>query len=269
MQQVDFTADTAPIIGLVILAAGFAIFAGLERALPFRRAIQPRARRWFTNIALFAIDTLALRLLLPLAMVGTALLAEQRGWGLFNTISAPGWLAFAITLLALDLALYVQHWATHRIGWLWRLHRVHHTDRDFDVTTAARFHPLEIVLSMGWKMAVVAALGAPVLAVAVFETGFALLTLWTHSNLSLPTGVERVVRAAIVTPDMHRIHHSVRKAETNSNYGTALSGWDHLFGTYCAKARDPQASMAIGLEQWQDDRPARLGFSLLLPFRNG
>ncbi len=150
--------------------------------------------------------------------------------------------------------------------WLWRLHRVHHADRDFDVSTAARFHPLEIVLSMAWKLAVVAALGAPALAVAVFETGFALFTLWTHSNLALPARVEAQVRKLIVTPDLHRIHHSVRPEETNSNYGTALIAWDRLFGTYRASAHDPQDSMAIGLAEWQDDRPARLGFSLLIPF---
>ncbi|QZH76082.1 MAG: sterol desaturase family protein [Erythrobacter sp.] len=262
----DFTPETAPIIGLAVIAAGFLLFATLELVLPFRRGLQPKGRRWVTNLALFAIDTLAVRLLLPLAMLGTALLAAERGWGLFNTIAVPGWLAFALTLLALDLALWVQHWATHRVPWLWRLHRVHHTDRDFDVTTAARFHPLEIVLSMGWKMGVVAALGAPALAVVVFETGFALFTLWTHSNLALPARVESMVRKLIVTPDLHRIHHSVRMEETNSNYGTALTLWDRLFGTYRGSARDPQESMAIGLAEWQDDRPARLGFSLWLPF---
>lgn len=266
MSGVDFTADTAPIIGLVIIASGFTLFAGLELAMPFRRAVQPKARRWLTNLALVAVDNLAVRLLLPLAMVGTALLAQERGWGLLNAVALPGWLAFALTLLALDLALWCQHRATHHVPWLWRAHRVHHSDRDFDVTTAVRFHPVEVVLSMGWKMVVVAALGAPALAVAVFETGFALFALWTHSNLALPVGVERVVRKIIVTPNLHRIHHSVLPRETNSNYGTALTAWDRLFGTYRCEARDPQESMTIGLAEWQDDRPARIGFSLLLPF---
>ena len=256
----------SPLIALLLMAAGFALIAGLELTTPFRRASQPRPARWFTNLALFAIDTALVRLLLPLAMVGTAMLAAERGWGLFNVVEVPTWLAFAATVLVLDLAIYLQHWATHRVPWLWRLHRVHHTDRDFDVTTAARFHPVEILLSTLWKGAVVAALGAPALAVFVFETGFALLTLWTHANLSLPAGIERVVRAVIVTPDMHRVHHSVRQPETDSNYGTFLSGWDRLFGTYVAAAHDPARTMPIGLREWQDDRPARLGFSLLLPF---
>ena len=142
---------------------------------------------------------------------------------------------------------------------LWRLHRVHHVDREFDVTTAARFHPVEIVASMAWKMAVVAALGAPVLAVAVFETGFAMFTLWTHANVQLPARAERMVRAVIVTPGMHRIHHSVRPGETNSNYGTVLSGWDRLFGSYVGAARDEPRTMPIGLEEWRDERPRRLG----------
>ncbi|AKQ41373.1 hypothetical protein CP97_03980 [Aurantiacibacter atlanticus] len=260
------SSDTSAFIGLAIIVSGFALLAGLELIRPVRLASQPKGRRWFTNLALFAVDTLSVRFLLPIAMVGMAIKAEQEGWGLFNAVAAPGWLAFAITLLALDLALYVQHWATHRVPLLWRLHRVHHVDRDFDVTTAARFHPVEIVASMAWKVAVVAALGAPVAAVAIFEVGFAIFTLWTHANISLPPALDLAVRKIIVTPDMHRIHHSVLMRETNSNYGTVLSGWDRLFRTYRAMPRDRQRNMAIGLGQWQDDRPAQLAFSLWLPF---
>lgn len=265
--SMDWTGDSGALVSLGLMAGVFALFALLEALLPFRRATQSKPARWFTNIALFAIDTLAVRLLLPVAMVGGALLAQERGWGLFNLVEAPAWLAFITTILALDLALYVQHWATHRVPWFWRLHRVHHTDRDFDVTTAARFHPVEIVLSMVWKVAVVIAIGAPALAVFVFETGFALLTLWTHTNLSLPQKLDTAFRKVIVTPDMHRIHHSARMPETNSNYGTFLSAWDRMFGTYASEPQDPQHEMMIGLEEWQDDRPARLGFSLLLPFQ--
>ncbi len=262
----ELTGNSGALAGLAIVATTFLLLAALELAVPFRTAVQAKPRRWFTNLALFALDTLAVRLLLPVAMVGMAVLAADRGWGLFNMIAAPGWLAFVATILALDLALWLQHWATHRVAWLWRLHRVHHTDRDFDVATAARFHPLEIVLSMVWKVGVVAALGAPASAVFVFETGFAVFTLWTHANLTLPGRWESAVRKLVVTPDMHRIHHSQRPRETNSNYGTFLSGWDRLFGTYIAAAQDPQDSLTIGLEQWQDERPARLGFSLMLPF---
>ncbi|MGB3165212.1 MAG: sterol desaturase family protein [Alteraurantiacibacter sp.] len=265
MSRMDFDAEL-PLIGFAIMAAGFALLALLELALPFRAMRQPRRVRWTTNLALFAIDTLAVRLLLPVAMLGVAVFAAERGWGLFNFVDAPAWLAFAATLLALDLALYLQHRATHVVPILWRLHRVHHTDRDFDVTTGARFHPVEIVLSMVWKVGVVAALGAPPLAVFVFETGFALFTIWTHSNLSLPTPFDRAVRRVLVTPDMHRVHHSVCMRETNSNYGTVLSGWDRLFGTYRAATQKPPRTMPIGLEEWQDERPAKLGFSLSLPF---
>lgn len=259
--------DQTLLLGIGIMAAAFALFALLELVVPFREARQSKGRRWLTNLALFMIDTLAVRLLLPVAMVGTAGVAAAKGWGLFNIVDAPAWLAFVITLLVLDLALYAQHWATHNVPILWRFHRVHHSDRDFDVSTAARFHPVEIVLSMVWKIGVVMALGAPALAVFMFEVGFAVWTLWGHSNLALPQRADRLMRKAFVTPDMHRIHHSARIPETNSNYGTVLSVWDRLCSTYCAIASKPQRDMTIGLDEWQDDSPARLGFSLMLPFQ--
>lgn len=256
----------ASVLSLAIIATGFLLFAGIELVLPFRMLSQPRLRRWLINLGLFALDSLALRLLLPLAMTGTAVLAEERGWGLFNSLDWPLWLEAVLAILLLDLALFLQHWATHRVPLLWRMHRVHHVDRDFDITTAARFHPFEIVLSMGYKMCVVTLFGMGPLAVFVFVTGFTVLTLWTHSNLSLPPVFERLVRAVIVTPDMHRIHHSVLRRETDSNYGTFLSGWDRLFGTYVGEASKPQRSIRLGLAGYQDDRPARFGWSLLVPF---
>jgi sterol desaturase/sphingolipid hydroxylase (fatty acid hydroxylase superfamily) len=256
----------ASVLSLAIIATGILLLAGIELAVPFRAFSQPRLRRWLTNLGLFALDSLALRLLLPLAMIGTAVLAEERGWGLFNALDWPLWLEAVLAILLLDLALFLQHWATHRVPLLWRMHRVHHVDRDFDITTAARFHPFEIVPSMGYKMGVVALFGMGPLAVFVFVTGFTVLTLWTHSNLSLPPVFERLVRAVIVTPDMHRIHHSVVRRETDSNYGTFLSGWDRLFGTYVGEASKPQRSIKLGLAGYQDDRPARLGWSLLVPF---
>lgn len=256
----------ASMLSLAIIASGFLLFAGIELLVPFRRLSRPRLGRWVTNLALFALDSLALRLLLPLAMIGTALLAEDSGWGLFNSVGWPLWLEAVLAILLLDLALYLQHWASHRVPLLWRMHRVHHLDRDFDITTAARFHPFEIVLSMGYKMGVVALFGMAPMAAFVFVTGFTVLTLWTHANLSLPPVFERLVRAVIVTPDMHRIHHSVVRRETDSNYGTFLSGWDRLLGTYVGEASKPQRSIALGLEAYQDDRPARFGWSLLVPF---
>ncbi|WP_284126462.1 sterol desaturase family protein [Parerythrobacter aestuarii] len=262
----DIFGIDAALLSFVIIAAAFLLFAGLELLVPFRRLSQPKLQRWLTNLGLFAIDTLAVRLLVPGAMIGMAVLAGERGWGLFNLVALPAWLAILLTVLLLDLALFLQHWATHFVPVLWRMHRVHHVDRDFDVTTAARFHPFEIVLSMLYKVAVVAALGAPVWGVFLFEVLFTCATLFNHSNTHLPRWLERPVRAAIVTPDMHRIHHSVRMPETNSNYGTLLSLWDRLFGTYVPQAQDQQDTMTIGLNQWQDDNPRRLGWSLSLPF---
>jgi sterol desaturase/sphingolipid hydroxylase (fatty acid hydroxylase superfamily) len=256
----------APVLTFAIIAGVFLLFAVLELVVPFRRLSQPKLQRWGTNLLLFALDTLALRLIVPGAMLGAALLAEARGWGLLNLVALPAWLAVVLAVLALDLALWVQHWATHRVPLLWRMHRVHHADRDFDVTTAARFHPFEIVLSMLYKMALVIALGAPVLAVVLFELLFTAATLFNHSNIQLPRTAEGPVRHVLVTPAMHRIHHSARMAETNSNYGTLLPWWDRLLGTYLAEPNHGQAGMTIGLGQWQDDQPRRLGFSLRMPF---
>lgn len=261
----DFPGSNAELAGLGAIAGVFAVFALIETLAPARRTV--RGKRWVTNLALFALDTLAVRLLVPLLMVGAAALAAERGWGLLNLIEIPQWAGVVLALLAMDLALYFQHWATHRVPLLWRLHKVHHSDPQFDVTTAARFHPLEIIASMAFKMAVVIALGLPVLGVFVFELVFNLATLFTHANFALPRGLEGPVRAFLVTPDMHRIHHSSCRPETDSNYGTLLSGWDRLFGTYTTSAARGQEGIEIGLEQYQDDRPHSLGWSLLLPFR--
>ncbi len=256
----------APVLIFAVIAGVFLLFAGLERLVPFRRSSQLRWQRWRTNLALFALDTLAVRLLVPGAMLGAALIAAERGWGLLNLVALPLWLAVLLALLALDFALWLQHWATHRVPILWRMHRVHHADRDFDVSTAARFHPFEIVLSMLYKMAVVAALGVPALAVVLFELLFTAATLFNHSNTRLPHWAEGAVRRVLVTPDMHRIHHSARMMETNSNYGTLLPWWDRLLGTYVAEPKDGQHRMTIGLDSWQTDKPLRLGFSLWMPF---
>lgn len=256
----------APVLTFAVIAGVFLLFAGLEVLVPFRRPGQPRPQRWRTNLALFALDTLAVRLLVPGAMLGAALLAGERGWGLLNLFALPAWLAAVLAVLALDFALWLQHWATHRVPVLWRMHRVHHADRDFDVATAARFHPFEIVLSMLYKMAVVVALGAPPLAVVLFELLFTAATLFNHSNTQLPPLLEAPLRRVLVTPDMHRIHHSVRPAETDSNYGTLLPWWDRLLGTYVAEPEDGQPGMTIGLEGWQSEEPARLCFSLWMPF---
>lgn len=257
----------ADLFAFGVLALVFGGLAAIELAMPHRRARLPKGQRWFTNLSLFALDTVLVRLAIPLLMIGTAQLAGERGWGLFNWIAVPVWLEFLAAVVLLDLALYIQHWATHRVPVLWQLHKVHHSDPDFDVTTAARFHPFEIGASMLYKMAVVALLGAPVLAVFAFEILFNAATVFTHANVGLPRRVDSAARTLFVTPDMHRIHHSARRTETDSNYGTLLSLWDRLFGTYRREAEAGRGDIVIGLETYQDERPGRLFWSLLLPFR--
>ena len=257
-----------PILALGVVAVFFICAAALELALPHRRWKRPRLKRWTTNLTLFALDMLLVRLAIPLLMIGTAALAAQRGWGLFNAIDLPDWLAFAGAILLLDLALFLQHWATHRVPLLWRLHKVHHVDPEFDISTAARFHPLEIGLSMLYKMAVVALIGPSVLAVFVFELVFTLGTIVTHANLSLPPHLDRIVRRLMVTPDMHRIHHSTVQGETDSNYGTLFSFWDRLFATYTPEAQAGRGAIQIGLAPYRDTRPSKLWWSLLFPFRD-
>lgn len=260
--DIDFEAET---IAFAFVAIAFVIFAAIELAFPVRRA--RRGKRWAVNVAMFAIGTIGVRLIVPLSMLGSAELAANNGWGVLTTLSWPDWAEVAITIIALDLALYLQHWATHRVPLLWRLHKVHHSDGAFDVSTAARFHPLELMTSLAWKSLVVLALGFPALGVFAFIVLFNVATLFTHANFALPRRAETPVRSLLVTPDMHRIHHSSFGDETDSNYGTLLSGWDRLFGTYTAEAKKGQQRIRIGLAEYQDDRPNGLLWSLFLPFR--
>jgi sterol desaturase/sphingolipid hydroxylase (fatty acid hydroxylase superfamily) len=250
-----------------IFAAVLAALALAEAISPARKRQFPREARWPANLLLTIIDTAMLRLLFPLLAVGVAAWAEVRGIGLFNLVALPIWAAFAASLLLLDATIYAQHWAMHRSPILWRLHRVHHTDRDVDVTTSLRFHPGEIALSMGLKMAVVVALGAPPDTVIGFEIVLNAMAMFNHANWKLPAGVERTLRALIVTPDMHRIHHSLKRSETDSNYGFNLSLWDRLFGTYCGHAS--QTGFALGLESFQSPAPNGIFFVIMLPFRRG
>jgi sterol desaturase/sphingolipid hydroxylase (fatty acid hydroxylase superfamily) len=196
-----------------------------------------------------------------------ALAADENGWGLFNGLALPLWLAVALSVIIMDFAIYLQHVLIHAVPALWRLHRMHHADLDFDVTTGARFHPLEIILSMGLKLMVVGALGAPAAAVLIFEVILNATSMFNHSNVGLPARLDRAVRLIVVTPDMHRVHHSVIPAETNSNFGFSLPWWDHLFGTYKAQPEAGHAGMTIGIEQFRDGRDLRLDRMLIQPFR--
>ncbi len=252
----------------------FLIFVGLlvamaaaETLFPARVRTFPRLRRWPANILLIATDTAMLRLAFPLLAVGAAIWAERTQTGLLHWLAIPYWAAFAASLVALDAVIYGQHVAMHRIGVLWRFHRVHHTDRDVDVTTAVRFHPGEIALSMGLKMAVVVGLGAPAAAVVAFEAILNGMAMFNHANLHLPGWLDRPLRWAVVTPDMHRIHHSLVQPETDSNYGFNLSLWDRIFRTYRHAAS--RADFTLGLEHFQSAAPNGPWFIFALPFFKG
>jgi sterol desaturase/sphingolipid hydroxylase (fatty acid hydroxylase superfamily) len=258
-------------------AVRFAAFAGifllmatLEAALPRRERAGSRIDRWVTNLALSALASFLVRVMtiaaVPIAAIAAAEWAKATGTGLLHWLDWSPWLEFVIALILLDLALYAQHVASHKIPLLWRLHRVHHADVEFDVTTGVRFHPFEIGLSMIYKVAVVIALGADPLAVLVFEIVLNGASLFNHSNLAIPEKLDRVLRLFIVTPDMHRVHHSVIHRETDSNYGFSLSIWDRIFRTYVPQPRDGHTDMKIGLAPHQDDRPRGLLWSLLFPF---
>ena len=210
-----------------------------------------RAMRWPANFGLMVINT-AILVILPVAAFRASILAQALGWGLFNRIDWPGWLEVTIAWIALDCAIYWQHRLLHEIGWLWPMHRVHHSDVELDATTGVRFHPFEIVLSMLYKCAVVIALGAPWPAVLLFESLLNGLSLFNHANLNLNPRVERILRMAIVTPDMHRTHHSIHRVEHDSNYSNAFSWWDRVFASYTEAPRDGHESMRIGLEQFRE-----------------
>lgn len=257
------------LVRLGVFLTLFAIFAGLEALAPRRPRVQPQGRRWLTNLSITVLNTLALRALaivLPFLAVGAAVDAWSNGWGLLNTVAWPLWIEVLVALLVLDFAIWAQHLVTHKVPLLWRFHRVHHADRDMDVTTALRFHPVEILASMGLKIGLVYALGPQAVAVVLFEVILNGTALFNHANLRLPLWLDRALRLVLVTPDMHRVHHSTLRAEHDSNYGFALSIWDRVFGTYRARPAEGHDAIVVGL-QWQDDQPAKLGWSLWLPFR--
>lgn len=258
--------DTLTLVRGSVFLGGLALLALAERRWPRRALSVSRLRRWPSNLGIVLLSTLLLRLLLPLGAVGVAAYAATRGVGLLNVTSLPFWLDAMLGFVALDFAIYVQHRLFHRVPLLWRLHRMHHADLDLDVTSGGRFHPLEIVLSMLIKMLVVAALGIAPGVVVVFEIALNALAMFNHANLALPSGLDHALRRLLVTPDMHRIHHSVRPEETHSNFGFNLTWWDRLFGTYRAEPIGGQRGMTIGLPDYRDPSWLRLDRLLLLPF---
>jgi sterol desaturase/sphingolipid hydroxylase (fatty acid hydroxylase superfamily) len=260
-----------PVWRLAAFAAAFAALAVLELLHPrlerpeLMRAL--KARRWITNLSILVLSSLLLRVAFPAAATGVAIWAQGRGYGVLPALGVTPPLAGLIAFIALDFAIWFEHVVFHKIPVLWRIHRVHHADPGVDVTTALRFHPLEILLSMIWKSAVIILLGAPALAVLLFEIVLNAGAMFNHANLRLPKGADRLLRQVIVTPDMHRIHHSVEKRETDSNYGFNLSVWDRLFSTYVAHPSRGDDAIETGLKAYGRVAPVKLLWSLILPFR--
>jgi len=255
-----------PYIRLAAFGGVFAAMAIWEFIGPRREQTIGRGWRWPSNLGVVAVNTLLVRILFPITAVGLALLAEARGFGLFNAVALPTWVAVVASVVILDFAIYLQHVLFHAVPALWRLHRMHHADLEFDVSTGLRFHPVEILLSMVIKFAVVAALGAPALAVLIFEVLLNATSMFNHGNVRIPLGLDRVLRWLVVTPDMHRVHHSILSRETNSNFGFNLPWWDRLFGTYRAQPAAGHEAMTIGIEQFRDARELGLDRMLVQPF---
>ena len=254
-------------IRLVAFLGVLALMGCWELIAPQRSLSVSKALRWFNNIGIVVLNTLLLRLLLPTTAVGLALFCQQQGWGVLNQLSLAPWMSIIITLLVMDCVIYLQHVMVHAVPLLWRLHRVHHADLDYDVTTGARFHPIEILLSMLIKFATIMLLGAPAVAVLLFEVILNATAMFNHANIRLPSAVDRLLRLFLVTPDMHRVHHSVEDDETNSNFGFNLPWWDYLFGTYRRQPRAGQQGMTIGIHRYRDPQQVnRLPGMLLLPF---
>lgn len=248
-------------------AVVFAIMALWEWFAPRRHLTAGRRPRWPGNLGILAVDIIAVRLLVPTAAFGVALVAAAHGWGLFKLLALPAWAALPLGVIVLDLVIYGQHVVFHHVPALWRLHRMHHADLDIDVTTGVRFHPREILLSLAIKMTAVAALGVPALAVLTFEVLLNATSMFNHSNVAFPSRLDRLARGIVVTPQMHQVHHSIERAETDSNFGFNLPWWDRLFGTYRAKPAAGEQDVTIGLPIFRDVAELRIVRLLTQPFR--
>jgi sterol desaturase/sphingolipid hydroxylase (fatty acid hydroxylase superfamily) len=259
--------ESEPLIRIGAFVAVFCAIGAWELKSARRVQSVPRRARWPHNLGLLAVDIAVLRLVAPGAAIGVAAMMEARGWGLLNAWPLPGWAAVIAGVLLLDLAIYAQHAMFHHVPVLWRLHRVHHADLEFDVTTGTRFHPIEILISTAIKCAVVAAVGVPVLAVLVFEVLLNATSMFNHANASLPGRLDSWVRRIVVTPDMHRVHHSILREEHSSNFGFNLPWWDRLFGTYRAQPAAGHDAMVIGLDAFRAPGESRLDRLLAQPFR--
>ena len=262
----DWIMSNEPVIRLGFFAGIFGLMAIWEILAARRELTTGKGRRWVGNLSLVLVDTLMVRLLFPTAAVGTALIVADLGWGVLNVVSVPYWAALLISVAALDLAIYLQHVMFHALPSLWRLHMVHHADLDLDVTSGSRFHPIEILISMLYKLAVISVLGPPVLGVLIFEVVLNALAIFNHANARMPLVLDRVLRWIIVTPDMHRVHHSVEKREHNRNFGFNLSCWDRVLGTYRDQPAKGHQGMTIGLKSFRNRSWQTLPRILTMPF---
>lgn len=259
--------QTAPFLRLGVFVVVFAAVAAWEFVAPRRRQAVGRRTRWPGNVGIAVFNAAMMRVVIPSGAVGMALYAQARGWGLFNVLATPTWIATVASVVILDLTIYCQHVVFHAVPFLWRVHRMHHADVELDVTSGARFHPVELALSMGLKAAAVIALGAPPVAVLAFEVLLNATSMFNHGNIAMSRGADRLLRLLLVTPDMHRVHHSVIRRETDSNFGFSLPWWDWLFGTYRAAPEAGQTGMTIGIPSFREAAEGRLDRMLSQPFR--
>ena len=258
-----------PLIRLCAFVTVLLAMAAWETLAPRRKRTVGRATRWPSNLGVVTINTALLLLILPASAVGFALFCAARGWGLFNVMRVPAWLAILPAVVILDFMIYLQHVMFHAVPILWRVHRMHHADLDFDVTTGIRFHPVEIVISMGVKLAAVALFGTPAAGVLAFVVLLNVTSMFNHSNIDIPKGRDAILRRFVVTPDMHRVHHSIVVRETNSNFGFNLPWWDRLLGTYRAQPEAGHDAMTIGIGQFREPKELRLDRMLTQPWRGG
>ncbi len=263
-----FILANEPVIRLVAFIGIFVAVAVAEWVIPRRPLTVSKGVRWLNNIAIVVLNTVVVRLIFVIAAVGMARVAEEQGWGVLHWLGWPAWIAIPLAVLALDMVIYLQHVMFHAVPALWRLHMMHHADQDIDLTTGARFHPIEIVLSMLVKIAAVMVIGAPAVAVVIFEVVLNATAMFNHGNVRIPVNVDRILRLFLVTPDMHRVHHSVVVAETNSNFGFNFPWWDRLFGTYRAQPAAGHLGMTIGLKEIREPRLQWLWHMLAMPFVN-
>lgn len=267
--MLEFTIQNEPFIRLGFFFGVLAFISLWELLKPRRKLTQRKLIRWYSNLGIVALNTLLLRVVFPMSAVGFALIIQKNKWGLFNNIGvSPAFAVFA-SIIILDLVIYFQHFMFHAVPVFWRVHRMHHADLDFDVTTGSRFHPIEILLSMGIKFSAIALLGTSALAVLIFEVLLNATAMFNHGNIYIPSKVDRALRLFVVSPDMHRVHHSIHVDETNSNFGFNLPWWDRLFGTYRESPKDGHLEMTIGIDLFREQKYLNLPWLLVLPFLPG